>query len=587
MAGRLRTLAASYRMRLVLGYALVVALFAGAWAWSLYGPLTQSIVEEQRTHLRTIAQASAIALSQTSAAPATEVQQLVAGTEVRMTIVDAAGTVVADSVANAATMENHLSRPEIRAALGGRVGYDTRTSATLGVPQLYVAVPATLDRRPVALRVSEPLSQVDALAASARQSGLLLLLGALALAVYVGTRVSRSAAEPVLRLKAAAEAMAAGDLRTPIPSLPGEIGGLADALGVLRDGMRSTIGDLEAEQATLRTVLDGLQDAVFLLEGDRITLANRAASTLFRAPAGGWRGAALDETGLPASLAADIASRLPNDETSSGEIGPDPEQRYLRVTAIPLNPTDAEARTLVVVSDVTERRRLEQVRRDFVANASHELKTPASAIQLLADAADTAAKDGDAHQALVFVTQMRAEADRLRRLVIDLLDLSRLDSVPEAGTISDVRAALDNALAAHRPAATAAGLTLALDDAPVAGEDIFATAEPTDVAIILDNLLANAIAYTAEGGVSVRLSADGAKVSIEVADTGPGIAAEHLPRVFERFYRVDGARTRSAGGTGLGLSLVRNAAERSGGGVSIASDVGRGTTVTVHLPRAL
>jgi two-component system phosphate regulon sensor histidine kinase PhoR len=585
MTHRLRRVTSSFRARLALGYALIVAVIAGAWAWSLFGPVTQVVVEQQRSHLETIAQASALALSDSHAVP-TEVRRLVARTNLRITVVAVGGAVLADSAEDPAKMENHAGRPEIEAALAGRVGSDTRTSVTLGVPQMYVAVPAFVDGRKVALRVSEPVARVDALASRARETGLLLLLGAIAAAVIVGIRFSGSAAEPVLRLKQAAEEMADGDLRAPVPAIGGELGGLAFALTTLRDRMRATIGELEGGQATLRTVVDGLQDAVFLFDGQRIALANRAASVMFRSPAGGWQGAALAGSGLPASLAAELAGRLGCTEACSGEIGPDPEQRYLRVTAVPLNPTEAGERTLVVVEDITDARRLDQVRRDFVANASHELKTPTSAIQLLADAAGTAAADGDTDQALAFVGQMKEEADRLRRLVLDLLDLSRLETAPKPGDITDMRAAVGNAIAAHRAAAEAAGLTLAVDASAVEGQDVYVAAGPTDMAVALDNLLANAVAYTGAGGVTVSFVADDDTVSVAVRDTGAGIAAEHQPRVFERFYRVDAARIRGIGGTGLGLSLVRNAAERAGGTVDIASRVGEGTTVTLRLPRA-
>jgi two-component system sensor histidine kinase SenX3 len=251
-----------------------------------------------------------------------------------------------------------------------------------------------------------------------------------------------------------------------------------------------------------------------------------------------------------------------------------------------LNPTDMAHRTLVVISDVTDVRRLDAVRRDFVANASHELKTPASAIQLLAEAADTAAADGDSEQALIFVGQMKEEAARLRHLVIDLLELSRLETGPAAGSVTDVRSAVENALTGHRAAAAAAGLDLVLDESAIVDQDVYAAADPTDVAVALDNLLANAVAYTEEGSATVRLTADADTVTVEVSDTGAGIPAEHLSRIFERFYRVDAARTRMSGGTGLGLSLVRNAVERSGGTVEVVSSVGRGTTFTVRLPRA-
>jgi signal transduction histidine kinase len=181
---------------------------------------------------------------------------------------------------------------------------------------------------------------------------------------------------------------------------------------------------------------------------------------------------------------------------------------------------------------------------------------------------------------------MRAEADRLRHLVVDLLALSRLEKTPDADSITDMRAAIGNTLAGHRAAASAADLAIEFDETVVVGQDVYAAADPTDVAVALDNLLANAIAYTDRGGIKIGLGADADSVTVTVADTGSGIPAEHISRVFERFYRVDGARTRASGGTGLGLSLVRNAVERSGGTVAIASEVGVGTTVTVRLPRA-
>jgi two-component system phosphate regulon sensor histidine kinase PhoR len=586
VSARFRTFAGSFRVRLVLGYVLVVALLAGAWAWSLYGPLTTMVLDQQRTHLQTIAQAGALALTRAGVPPQETASQLVAKTDLRVTIVASDGRVLADTAESPAKMENHAARPEIAAALAGRIGTETRKSATVGTEQLYVAVPATLDGEAVALRVSESLGRIDQLASSARSTGLLLLLGALAAAIFVGVRLSRSAAEPVVRLKQVAEAMAAGQLDTPVPEADGELAGLASALATLRDEIRGRLGELEEGQATLRAVLDGLQVAVFLFEGDRIALANAAASRLFKAPAGGWQGAKAEDTGLPASLAHEIASALGRPTQLSVEVGPDPERRFYRVTVVPLEAGGGGGRTLVVVADITDVRRLDQMRRDFVANASHELKTPTAAIQLLAESATTAAQDGDVDQALVFAGQMRSEADRLRRLVLDLLDLSRLESTPEPGTITEMRAAVANALAAHRASAAAAGLTLTSDDSAVAGQDVYAAVEPTDVAVALDNLLANAIAYTERGWVAVTIAADEATVVVTVRDTGIGIPADHLPRVFERFYRVDGARSRVSGGTGLGLALVKHVTERAGGSVDIKSAPGAGTTVILNLPRA-
>jgi two-component system phosphate regulon sensor histidine kinase PhoR len=584
---QVRSALGSLRLRLALGYVVVVALVAGAWAVSLYGPLTSSIVEQQRSHLESIARAGALALERGDVDAAATARQLVSGTTLRATVVDSAGVVLADTSEDPARMANHSGRPEIAAALSGTTGYATRVSATTGTEQMYVAVPARYAGGPAALRVSEPVAAIARIAAAARGTGLALLVVAMVAAVAAGLALSRSTARPVLRLKQAAEAMAGGDLRTPVPEAPGELAGLASALGTLRDQIRGRLDDLERGQATLRTVLDGLQDTVLLFDGETISVANAAASRMFRPPPGGWTGARLASAGLPASLTREVARGLASREPLATDVGPDPEHRFFRVSVLPLGSEAAVTRTLVAVSDVTESRRLDRVRRDFVANASHELKTPTAAIQLIADAATSAAEHGDTTNAIAFAAQMREEAGRLRRLVLDLLDLSRLENAPDPGTITDVRAGIGNAMAAHRPAAGAAGLTLDLEDTLVDGVDVYAAVEPTDLAVALDNLLANAIAYTENGGVTVTLDADPTTVTIRVLDTGVGIDAEHLPRVFERFYRVDAARSRDSGGTGLGLALVKHVAERAGGEVLIASVPGSGTTATLLLPRAV
>lgn len=588
VAGRLREVLGSYRTRLALGYVLAIALLAGVWAWSLYGPLADTVAGQQRAHLRSIARAGVLALGRAGVPAQATARDLASSTGLRVTVVAADGRVLADTAEDPAAMANHRERPEVRAALGGRDGADARRSATTGVDTLYVAVPASLDGAPVALRVAEPVAAVDRIAAGARATGLGLLAAALAAAAVASVALARAVARPVVRLKRAAEAMASGDLRTPVPPTSGELAGLGEALGAMRDEIRARMDQLEAGSATLRTALDGLDDTVLLLDGEAVSVANAAASRMFRTPPGGWTGTRVASAGLPASLTAGIAGALARRAALATEVGPDPENRYFRVTAHPLGPAEQgqPQRTLLTIADVTEARRFDRVRRDFVANASHELKTPTATIQLLAESISASIEDGDPAMTLEFARSMGGEADRLRRLVTDLLDLSRLETTPTPGTVTDVRAAVDNAMAAHRAAASAAGLALDADDSGVLGQDAYVAAEPADVAVALDNLLANAIAYTESGGVTVSIEADEATVGLVVTDTGIGIPADHMPRVFERFYRVDGARTRDGGGTGLGLALVKHVAERAGGTVSMVSEPGRGTTVTVRLPRA-
>ena len=362
--------------------------------------------------------------------------------------------------------------------------------------------------------------------------------------------------------------------------------GLARALDDLRNQIRARIDELVGEQRTLRTGLDGMPDAVFLLEDRKIRFANSAASRIFVPPAGGWKRREIEEAGLPASLVALIERGLHNGSMDPEEIGPDPTGRYLRVTTTLLSPTERGSRHLVVVTDMTDRMRIDRIRRDFVANASHELKTPVAGIQLLAESAEIAAGDGDVDQAVAFARQLSQESNRLKRLVTDLLDLSRLETTPSASTIVDVRKAALNAVVGHRAAAQRKGLSLTVDDAMVRGEDLFALCDSTDLAVALDNLVDNAIAYTEAGSVIVSLAAPDSAVRVSVTDTGLGIPSKDLSRIFERFYRVDRGRSRESGGTGLGLSLVKHVVERSGGTIAVASEEGRGSTFTIELRRA-
>jgi two-component system phosphate regulon sensor histidine kinase PhoR len=583
---RFSRIADSYRARLILGYVLVATVFALAWGWSLYGPLQDTALRQQQRNLTAVAHSASLYAAETTASATEVAKQVAKNSDIRVTIVAANGTVLADSENNPATMENHKSRPEIAGALAGHITSDRRTSATEGIQQLYVAVPAVLGGKQVALRVSQSMNEIDSIARTSRQLGLALLLAALVIAVVVATWASGAASRPIRELSAVAERMAGGNLATEVPPVPTDLEALAHSLETLRRQMRSRLEALESEQRTLRTALDGLSDAVFLLEGDHIRFANDAASRLFRVPGSGWRDSAIDAVGLPASLSAAICSRLATARPYAAELEPDPLGTTLRLVVLPIEPSAENPRTLAVVSDVTDRARLEHVRRDFVANASHELKTPVAGIQLLAESAETAAEDGDITQSLEFTRQIEAEASRLKRLVSDLLDLSRLESAPAPDAVTDVRLAVDNAIAGHRGTAARYGLSLKVDLSAVRGVDVFLAAEPTDVAIALDNLLDNAIAYTEQGSVSVTVKATDAEVRIKVKDTGPGIAPEHLGRIFERFYRVDRARSRESGGTGLGLALVRHVVERSGGSVAVASEAGAGTTFTLTLPRA-
>lgn len=233
-------------------------------------------------------------------------------------------------------------------------------------------------------------------------------------------------------------------------------------------------------------------------------------------------------------------------------------------------------------------RKFDQVRSDFVANASHELKTPVAGIRLLSEAIRDASDVGDEKSLHLFIDRLDNEAERLQRLVIDLLDLSRLKEQQnsERTPRADLHSTLTTSYLAHKGQAEDKGIELVLDDRSQPGDNCYADMEPSDASLIFDNLIENAIMYTDEGSILVTLEPRAHETEISVKDTGIGIPQADQSRIFERFYRVNKARSREVGGTGLGLSLVRHAVERGSGSIEVSSTVGQGTEFIVHLPKS-
>ena len=349
----------------------------------------------------------------------------------------------------------------------------------------------------------------------------------------------------------------------------------AHAASRARDGAVADLGARleasEAERDSASTILASMEEGVLLFGPDGVTrYSNPAAEGQL-----GARPGSIDAL-LPLGLQR-IAGRAAHERTilvTEAETGA--PTRVLRGFAAP---TD-DGSVVLVLRDITETRRLDQVRRDFVANASHELKTPAASIQAAAETIRTAAGE-DPSVIPRFASQLEREAARLSRIVSDLLDLSRLES----GSQLDESVALDAIVRDEgerfeEPAAEAGvGLSVRADGIPrVRGSS-------RDLALLVRNLVDNAIRYTRPGGnVDVDLTTDDGEVVLAIVDTGLGIPSRDLPRIFERFYRVDRARSRETGGTGLGLSIVKHVAENHGGRVEVTSELGQGTRFEVRLP---
>jgi two-component system phosphate regulon sensor histidine kinase PhoR len=378
----------------------------------------------------------------------------------------------------------------------------------------------------------------------------------------------------------AARAMSRGDFDATLPApSDDELGDLVHALDTLRNQLASRIAELRQEGVKLRAIVNGMSEGVALVQEGIISVANPSFSKLLNLGAiiegRGFR----DATRLPA-VADAIDAALVGRKQASREVLM--SGRALLVQVEPVIES-ATPQAVVVLLDVTEPRRLERLRREFVANASHELRTPVAAIVGVAETlAAGAADDPDARAS--FLEILMRHAQRLSRLTSDLLDIARLEAGyrPRVETV-ELAGAVDAVLTTLQVKAAPKGISLS-GKVPA---DLRVLAERAAVEQIVTNLVDNAIKYTPEGGsITVTAEAHAGKTRVTVADTGPGIPAQHHKRLFERFYRVDDARSRDAGGTGLGLAIVKHLALANGGDVGVESEMGKGSRFIVSLPAA-
>jgi two-component system phosphate regulon sensor histidine kinase PhoR len=365
---------------------------------------------------------------------------------------------------------------------------------------------------------------------------------------------------------------------------PDDLAGLTNELSAMTSRLRDRLEELTEERDRAGQILDALGDGVLLLDGaGRLLVANPAARAWFGLP-DDLRAGLPAQRVLGAPQVSDLAERAA--QARAPVVGTStlvfPEPRTLTMRAFPLADRGPTGRIVVTMTDITQRRRLEVLRRDFVANASHELKTPVAAVRALAETLLTALPD-DPEAGRRFAGRIARETERLDALAGDLLDLSRV----ERGTLDvepvDLVGLVKEVVGGYADRAEERHIKLSTELQP----GVAMRGDRAQLGLLLSNLIDNALRYTpAKGTVRVRLDAAEGRAILQVADNGEGIPADELPRIFERFYRVDKARTRQTGGTGLGLAIVRHVAEAHGGAVRAGSELGRGSTFTVTLPLA-
>lgn len=508
----------------------------------------------------------------------------------RVTIFGTDGRVLGDSDLNPDEVrraQNHADRPEIARALSGAQGTSTRWSDTVKQRMMYVAIPVRNSAVGAvgAVRLAKPLTEVDdALAQLHRFLGTSSII-ALALGMLLVAFSSHLIARRVRWLTEAARQMAAGNLDVRLhPKGHDEIASLGQALDHLAEGLRSALSTLRRERDLMGTVLEGMREGVLLLDGSgNVALANAAfRSILLLGP--DIVGKSLLELVRNTALKHLVDQAMSASEAVSGEleIG-DIRPRQLLVNAVPLR---SESKgVLAVFVDVTELRRLETVRRDFVANVSHELRTPVAAVR---SAAETLRRvvETQPDVALEFLDMIARNAERLQQLIDDLLDLSRIEAREYKLSIEPIslQGATESLVSMFQPQATAKKISLA---AVIASGTPRVLADRRALDQVLTNFVDNAIKYCPSGAtVIIRTELTGPGIRVLVEDTGPGIEAKHLPRLFERFYRVDNGRSRDLGGTGLGLSIVKHLVEAMQGAVRVESTPGKGSVFSFVLPVA-
>jgi len=493
----------------------------------------------------------------------------------RATVIDERGKVLADSEVDPASLQDHAAEPEFVAALRGEVGVDTRRSGTLGVPFVYAAAPVAGG----AARLAYPLSDVEAAVAHIRRALLLGSLLAFAIAMIVSAVAARYTARRLERIVRFAESVAAGNLDTRIAETSGdEIGQVAASLDGTTRQLQESFQALQASRRQLETLLNSMQDAVIAVGADqRVQWANQAMERLV--PQGTRLQAPVVETVRDPDFLRAVreASELHKVSTTRAvSISPG---RTFDITAAPLPGGGAVA----VLRDLTETERVEKTRRDFIANVSHELRTPLTSIQGYTETLlDSASESNHARD---FLEIIRKNATRMSRLTEDLLTLARVESGEQRFDIQVVtpEELLHEALQSFGAVATAHNVKLSVENN--ASRLINADAEA--IHQVFANLVENAVKYAASGGrvvLGARPSPSG--VEFYVRDFGPGIPSEHLPRLFERFYRVDKARSRESGGTGLGLAIAKHIVLAHGGTIRAESELNHGSTFFFTLPGA-
>ncbi|TVR31109.1 MAG: HAMP domain-containing protein [Spirochaetaceae bacterium] len=578
-------------------YLIAILLVVGSLTYAATRVFRTAFYAEKETELHNSAALIANALGSQpfdplpadSDAPAAEhvLAEFVHNLPLRVTLVDSAGTVLADSHIDAQHAENHAGRPEIVAAMAQGAGTDRRVSGSTGEKSIYVAVAVydSAGHQSGVVRVAGSVSAIDQRTNEAFSaiilSALLILAATAGLTLIIVKRIHR----PLLSIQQGALRYAAGDLAYRIQlRAPQEISAIADTLNSMADQLSDTIGSITAQRNELEAILSAMVEGVVVVDQRRrITAINRAAGELFRIDYRNVKGRSIIEALRNAEI-DQIAEQTLQSGTrqEAGIVIYNNGMTHVSVHATTLHNENSPG-VLLVLNDTTKMKQLESIRRDFVANVSHELRTPITSILGFVETL----RDGALHDpqaAERFVEIIHSHSTRLNLIIEDLLSLSRLESYDAEVPLEwcQIDAIVEKAVQACEH--DAERKSIQVQHTCAGAETVRVNAALLEQALV--NLINNAVKYSPQGSdVEVTVNNTAELLQISVTDHGSGIPRRELARVFERFYRVDRARSRDMGGTGLGLAIVKHIALAHRGEVSVDSVEGRGSTFTLKLPQ--